>query len=222
LENVKRRRAPNCLEAQKMSTVFRVGSFVAANRNSLKNYLAISARNNTSKRNFHISISKVKHVQCLTAEQCCSVATVANQKRFFTGLSVRSFCQQEKERWADLSYEQLNALIESRDIVLIDVREQKEIEALGKISDSINIPLSQIKASLQLANADFAERFKCEKPQKHATNLVFYGLCEVKSSAALEIAHKLGYKKARHFPGGFEEWAKRQKEGHKKASASGS
>lgn len=73
-----------------------------------------------------------------------------NQKRYFTGLSVRSFCQQEKERWADLSYEQLNALIESRDIILIDVREPKEIEALGKISDSINIPRKFLLLSISL------------------------------------------------------------------------
>jgi rhodanese-related sulfurtransferase len=189
-----------------MSTVFRL----AANRNSCK-----ILRNALAKRSFHISLP-----QHLVAVQCCSAApTGFNQKRYFTGLSVRSFCQQEKERWADLSYEQLNALLESRDIILIDVREPKEIEALGKISDSINIPLSQIKAALQLADGEFSERFKCEKPQKHATNLVFYGLCEVKSSAALEIAHKLGYKKARHFPGGFEEWAKRQKDSQKKASS---
>lgn len=64
-----------------------------------------------------------------------------NQKRFVAAeTGRRTYCQQEKERWTDLTYEQLNSLLESRDIVLIDVREPKEIEANGKIPESVNIP----------------------------------------------------------------------------------
>jgi len=197
-----------------MATVFRCG--FSSSRNSLKIFSS-AFRATSSRRNLHISTAtKINSID----EQCCFVPRGANQKRYFGAVGQRSFCQQEKERWADLSYEQMNALIQSRDILLIDVREPKEIETWGKIQDSINIPLSQVKAALQLAAEEFVERFKHEKPQKHDTKLVFYGLCEVKSCAALEIAHKLGYKKARHFPGGFEEWAKRQS--HKKTSVSGS
>lgn len=44
-------------------------------------------------------------------------------------------------------------------------------------------------------DARFTEHYKVPKPQLHDTNIVFYGLGPIKSSAALEIAHKLGYKK---------------------------
>ena len=41
----------------------------------------------------------------------------------------------------------------------------------------------------------FTEKYKAPKPQLKDTNIVFAGFKSVKSSAALEIAHKLGFKK---------------------------
>ena len=41
----------------------------------------------------------------------------------------------------------------------------------------------------------FMEKYKAQKPQQKDTNIVFAGFKSVKSSAALEIAHKLGFKK---------------------------
>lgn len=44
------------------------------------------------------------------------------------------------ENWAYLSHEDLEALIESGDIQLIDIREEKEIEEQGEFPGAINIP----------------------------------------------------------------------------------
>ena len=44
-------------------------------------------------------------------------------------------------------------------------------------------------------DAMFAESFGVPFPGKHDRNIVFYGLGPIKSTAALELAHKLGYKK---------------------------
>ena len=41
----------------------------------------------------------------------------------------------------------------------------------------------------------FKEAFKSDMPTKDSQNIVFYGFCTVKSATALEIAHKLGFKK---------------------------
>jgi 3-mercaptopyruvate sulfurtransferase SseA len=91
---------------------------------------------------------------------------------------------------------------------LVDVREPKEIEETGRLPGAINIPLTKLKASLALEPAQFEAEFGALRPTKDdPAPLVFYGLCGVKSSAALEIAHKLGYKKARNYPGGWEEWS---------------
>jgi len=186
------------------------------NRQFSSSFRSASFLSKNAKRNGVCRVSVLN-----VGEKCCGINAYSHQRRSIVGSAQRTFCQQDKERWCDLSYEQFNALLESQDIVLIDVREPKEIENVRKIPNSINIPLAEIKEALQLPDESFTERYKCEKPQKHSTNLVFYGLCEVKSSAALELAYKLGFKKARHFPGGFEEWCKRQNIVHKEASASG-
>lgn len=110
------------------------------------------------------------------------------------------------ENWAYLSHEDLEALIESGDLQLIDIREEKEIEEQGEFPMAINIPLQDLKKALQMTDEAFEEKYKASKPQQKDTNIVFAGFKSVKSSAALEIAHKLGFKKARQYKNGFDEW----------------
>ncbi|KAL5004116.1 hypothetical protein ScPMuIL_017572 [Solemya velum] len=115
------------------------------------------------------------------------------------------------DKWTDLLYEDLVALVESGDVQLIDVRELKEIQEQGAFPKCINIPLGELKTSLTMDDASFSEHYMKPKPHPHDTNIVFVGYGPIKSSAALEIAQKVGYKKARHYVGGFEEWLKKQK-----------
>jgi len=55
--------------------------------------------------------------------------------------------------------------------------------------------VTKLKASLQLDAEQFATQFSAAKPAKDGQNIVFYGFSSVKSTAAVEIAHKLGFKK---------------------------
>jgi len=55
--------------------------------------------------------------------------------------------------------------------------------------------VTKLKASLQLDPREFALQFNATKPEKNGQNIVFYGFSSVKSAAAVEIAHKLGFKK---------------------------
>ena len=57
------------------------------------------------------------------------------------------------------------------------------------------VSVQDLKKALQMKDEAFAEKYKFSKPQHTATNIVFAGYKSVKSSAALEIAHKLGFKK---------------------------
>jgi len=112
----------------------------------------------------------------------------------------------------EVIYEELVELIEKGDIRLVDVREPKELQETGQIPKSINIPLKQLKSFLQQKDdAVDSEVRNIPCPQKDDANLIYYGLSEVKGLAALEIAHKCGYKKSRHYPGGWDEWSKKQK-----------
>lgn len=55
------------------------------------------------------------------------------------------------DKWTDLLYEDLVALVESGDVQLIDVRELKEIQEQGAFPKCINIPceLSTFKYTMQ-------------------------------------------------------------------------
>ena len=55
--------------------------------------------------------------------------------------------------------------------------------------------VTKLKASLQLDVEQFETQFRTTKPAKAGQDIVFYGFSSVKSTAAVEIAHKLGFKK---------------------------
>lgn len=110
----------------------------------------------------------------------------------------------------DISFEDLEALINGGDIQLIDVREPSEIKASGKIGEAINIPLGQVKAALLLSEDGFREKYHAQKPQSYDHNIVFYGLGPIKSHAALELAKKAGYSLAREYSGGWEDYCKKK------------
>ncbi|ESN92567.1 hypothetical protein HELRODRAFT_107973 [Helobdella robusta] len=96
----------------------------------------------------------------------------------------------------EISYEDLLSFVRLEEKFLFDVREPKEIQDTGSLPHAINIPLTQLKASLQLDESEFTARFHIRKPSPTDSHLmVFYGLSSVKGMSALEIAHKLGFKK---------------------------
>jgi len=111
----------------------------------------------------------------------------------------------------ELTVVELAALLSKSptDVQLFDVREPNEIEQTGSLPGAVNIPLTKLKSALMLHADQFQDEFGVRKPNKDDTTtvVVFYGHSAVKSSAALEIAYKLGYKKARFYPGGWEEWS---------------
>ncbi|KRZ78213.1 Thiosulfate sulfurtransferase/rhodanese-like domain-containing protein 3 [Trichinella papuae] len=109
----------------------------------------------------------------------------------------------------ELTYEELKALYDADDVLIIDVRDPEEIKKQGKIEGSYNIPLGQLSEALKLTPEAFRKQYHFEKPTKYDANIVFHGLSHIKSTAALEIAHKYGYKKSRHYPAGWEEWSKK-------------
>ncbi|XP_037795809.1 uncharacterized protein LOC119591169 isoform X1 [Penaeus monodon] len=112
-------------------------------------------------------------------------------------------------RRTELDFEELMALQMAGDIALIDVRNPKELEKHDAIPGAVNIPLCHLKLALQLSDEEWAREFQVEKPAKCDRNLVFYARGPNASSAAVEIAHRLGFKMSRHYIGGWEEYSKK-------------
>ncbi|XP_006118497.3 thiosulfate sulfurtransferase/rhodanese-like domain-containing protein 3 [Pelodiscus sinensis] len=105
-----------------------------------------------------------------------------------------------------VSYKELRGLLKSQ-TTHIDVREKWEIEQLGKIPGSINIPLGEVVEALQMNSKDFKRRYNQDMPTK-SDHLVFSCMAGVRSKKALDIAMSLGFSRVQHYAGGFEEWAK--------------
>ncbi|KAK2145468.1 hypothetical protein LSH36_680g03040 [Paralvinella palmiformis] len=102
--------------------------------------------------------------------------------------------EKKSQARTEVSYEELKTLINKPEVLIIDVREPKEIEQTGMMPGAINIPITKLKSSLALDKEDFKAQYKSTKPASTGDNLVFYGLSNVRSEAALELAHKAGFK----------------------------
>lgn len=112
-------------------------------------------------------------------------------------------------RRTELDFEELTSLQSAGDIALIDVRNPQELEKHDIIPGAVNIPLCHLKLALQLSEEDWSREFQVEKPNKSDRNLVFYARGPNASSAAVEIAHRLGFKMSRHYTGGWEDYCRR-------------
>ena len=57
---------------------------------------------------------------------------------------------------------------------LIDVREKIEVAREGKIPNSVNLPLGELKKALLSDCEDFDLTYGFPKPEKHHENVIFY------------------------------------------------
>lgn len=110
---------------------------------------------------------------------------------------------------SDVSYEQLKQVLAGRSAVVIDVREPWELREYGFIPGSINVPLGQVNAALQLGPEEFKEKYGGDMPQQTG-NVVFTCLAGIRSKTALDTAESLGFKDVQHYPGGWKDWVKNE------------
>ncbi|KAG9283320.1 thiosulfate sulfurtransferase/rhodanese-like domain-containing protein 1 [Astyanax mexicanus] len=107
--------------------------------------------------------------------------------------------------------EQLKAMLASHSVQLFDIRNRDEFQA-GHIAGSVNIPLDQLEESLKLSSKTFEKCFKVKAPKKEDDNIVFHCQRGRRSLTALDIAWRLGFSRARHYAGGYSEWAELEKQ----------
>jgi len=144
----------------------------------------------------------------------CTSTHLLTPSLFNTASSSRSiattlhYYAEKSTKRTDLNYDDLCLAIDTKELQLFDVRDANEITDSPMLPNAVNIPLSSLKESLQLEPPAFELKYGVKKPELLSKNIVFYGFGSVRSSAAVEIAHKLGFKKARHYPGGLDEWSK--------------
>lgn len=131
----------------------------------------------------------------------------ANGMTIKTGHALRNYSSSPPDNVTEVHYDQLKKIVESQAAVVIDVREPWELREYGSIPGSINVPLGQVNVALQLDPEEFKDKYGGDLPQ-HTDNIVFSCLAGIRSLKALNTAVSLGYKDVRHYPGGWQDWAK--------------
>ncbi|KAF7991270.1 hypothetical protein HCN44_002832 [Aphidius gifuensis] len=97
-----------------------------------------------------------------------------------------------------------------KNILIIDVREQSEIDETGKLPGSIHIPMANVSSQLQINNDDFQKKYQTSKPTKQ-TKIVLSCRSGMRSGKVQEELQKLGYENAYNYTGGWSEWESKQK-----------
>lgn len=113
------------------------------------------------------------------------------------------------KRRLEVDFDELMVMQCLEDVTLIDVRQPAELNSQEQIPGSLNIPLGNLKEVFQLSPSEWQHRFNREKPSKSDKAVVFYARGSIASGAALEIAHRMGYKKSRHYSGGWEDYCEK-------------
>ncbi|CAK6972881.1 thiosulfate:glutathione sulfurtransferase [Scomber scombrus] len=152
----------------------------------------------------------------LLAPSFCQVVIKVNRRSYLTlGLVFRDFttsspkCGDASNSASVVTYFQLKTMLANHDVQLFDVRNPDEYQA-GHIQDAVNIPLSSLEDSLKLSPERFQQKFEVRAPRKDDDNLVFHCKSGIRGSKALDIARQLGFSRARHYKGGYSEWAERE------------
>ncbi|CAH8448368.1 unnamed protein product [Schistosoma turkestanicum] len=106
-----------------------------------------------------------------------------------------------------VTYDELNSQISEGTVQLFDVRNGNDVKSTGIIPGSVNIPLVDLKKALTLSDSEFVQKYGVSKPKTSDGNIIFYGLSDVSSASACEIAHNLGFKRAKYYLKGWNEWS---------------
>ena len=107
-----------------------------------------------------------------------------------------------------IMFDSLKEKILNKKIILIDVREPKELKDDGKIPCSVNIPLGQIADAFQLPNSEFQKRYGIEKPSE-SHDFVITCRSGRRATTAFQKLLPLGYKNILVYSGSFEDWKSR-------------
>ncbi|KAM9833764.1 LRRN4 C-terminal-like protein [Syngnathus typhle] len=113
------------------------------------------------------------------------------------------------EATMDVSYDDLKALMEKgQNLLLVDVRTQQEVDK-GRIPGSLHIPVDEVQGAFGLEPEAFKAKYGVTKPPLNSSELVFHCQMGKRGATATTKANQHGYLNARNYAGGYKEWSER-------------
>ncbi|KAL0129343.1 hypothetical protein PUN28_004208 [Cardiocondyla obscurior] len=109
-----------------------------------------------------------------------------------------------------VSYDQLLDAQKDDSVLIVDVREDSEINETGALPGSIHIPMNDVTNVFEnLSEEDFLNKYRKPKPNKD-TKMIFSCRSGRRSESVQKAVQKLGYTQAYNYSGGWLDWEKRQ------------
>jgi rhodanese-related sulfurtransferase len=100
----------------------------------------------------------------------------------------------------EIEPEQLIAVSDKGDIVLVDVRDIREIERDGRIPGSFHCPRGMLEFWIDPASPYFKPTFR--EPKR----FIFYCSLDWRSALATQTAQMMGLRNVAHLQGGYKAW----------------
>ncbi|XP_058788626.1 rhodanese domain-containing protein CG4456-like [Phymastichus coffea] len=95
-------------------------------------------------------------------------------------------------------------------ILILDVRENSEIQETGKLPGSIHIPMKEVMNELNLSNEEFEKTYGKKKPSLDTQIITSCRLGGRSAKVQAELQNA-GYKNVLNYSGGWADWEKHQK-----------
>lgn len=117
-------------------------------------------------------------------------------------LSVQSLVEAAEQDIETLSTEQAIALHGNDDVLLVDIRDIRELQRDGKVPGAFHCPRGMLEFWIDPQSPYHKPVFAQDK------KYVFFCAGGLRSALAAQTAHKMGLKPVAHIRGGFGAWKK--------------
>lgn len=104
-----------------------------------------------------------------------------------------------KKKMTTIAFDELNS--QKDNLKIIDVRNKTEIQENGKIPGSLNLPMTELEAGLDMDDEAFASKFGFQKPTSNDT-IVTHCLKGGRAMKAYSVFEEKCYS------GSFDDWVK--------------
>lgn len=115
-------------------------------------------------------------------------------------LGIKALCEQAEKEIETVTVDEIVLLHGSDEIVLIDIRDVRELKRDGKVPGAFHCPRGMVEFWIDPESPYHKDVFAQDK------KFVFFCAGGMRSALAAQSAHRMGLKPVSHMAGGFKVW----------------